>query len=160
MSFHTIITKAENDAIYEGYNVRYTEKSTPEVFKFQPSARFAADGSGTVVLEVIAKTPNENYAKVFTLNSNTNFEYKPIKGLAIEIKITDFEHNDKHVKFKFYIKGCYEFPFPLGKQCIEKTYNLKLPMPLALAKKEVHNISSGDLALLLITDQHNTCNCH
>ncbi|MEM6686383.1 MAG: hypothetical protein AAF617_11425 [Bacteroidota bacterium] len=160
MSFHTTITKVENGAVYDGYNIRYIEKSAPEVFKFQPSARFAADGSGTVVLEVIAKTPAENFAKVFTLNSNVAFDYDPIEGLKIEIKITNFQHNEKYIKFEFFIKGCCEFPFKIGEQCVEKTFSVELPKPLALAEQETHKMSSGDLALLLITEQYQNCNCN
>ncbi|MGH1383507.1 hypothetical protein [Kordia sp.] len=160
MSFHTTIIKAENGAVYEGYNVRYVEKNAPEKYKFQPSVRFTADGSGTVVLEVIAKTAKENYAKVFTLNSNTSFVFAPIKNITIEIKITDFKKTDKHIEFNFFIKGCGEVPL-LGKQCVERTFPVKLPMPLALAEEgQDYNMSSGDLALLLIAEQYQKCNCN
>ncbi|MEM6721427.1 MAG: hypothetical protein AAF611_19025 [Bacteroidota bacterium] len=160
MSFHTTITKAENGAVYDGYNIRYIEKSAPEVFKFQPSARFAADGSGTVVLEVIAKTPKENFAKVFTLNSNVAFGFEPIKGINIEIKITDFQHDEKHIKFNFFIKGCYEFPTTMGIQSVEKIFPVQLPKPITIAERGNHTISSGDLALLLIAAQYEKCNCY
>jgi len=152
------ITVVKNNEVYKGFDIQSIRKCTPEVLGFRVCAELTADGDGTVVLKLIAESPLGNFSKEFKFSSDINFEFNPISGVKINVAIRKFKVTEQLITFDLTIKGCIKPPF-IKEKCVEKTFPIELPMP-GLAVKGMNELSSGDLALLLLAAQDEACNCN
>jgi hypothetical protein len=153
----TIIAVKSNE-IYEGFDTSSVKKCTPRVLGFGVCAELTANGDGSVTIRLTAETPFGNYSKSFTFNANVDFVFKPISRVEIKVSIRNFKVTKQVISFDLTLVGCIDFPRPVGKKCVSKTFGVALPMPF-LAAKSADELSSGDLALLLIAANNEECNC-
>lgn len=152
------ITTVKSNAVYEGFDVQSVRRCTPSVAGFRVCAEVSANGDRSVTLRLTAETPFGNYSKSFTFNSDIDFVFNPIPRVSIEISIRNFKVTNNTLSFSLKLEGCIDFPWPIGKKCVGKTFSITLPMPI-LAAKNIDELSSGDLALLLLAAQDESCQC-
>jgi hypothetical protein len=153
------ITAVKSNEVYEGFDTSSIKKCTPSVLGFRVCAELIANGDGSVTMRLTAETPLGNFSKSFTFNANIDFVFKPISRVEIKVSIRNFKVTKQVISFNLTLAGCIDFPWPVGKKCVSKTFEVVLPMP-HLAAKNADELSSGDLALLLIAANNEECNCH
>jgi len=154
------VTTVKNNGVYEGFDTLSVKKCTPSAKGFRICADLSAEGDGKVKLKLIAETPFGNYtSKEFEFSSDIEFEYKPISRVSIKVSIKKFKVTEQTISFDLKLEGCIDLPWPVGKKCVEKTFPIQLPM-LGLIVKNIEELSSGDLALLLLAAQDEVCNCN
>ncbi|QHI35475.1 hypothetical protein IMCC3317_08210 [Kordia antarctica] len=152
------ITTVKSNEVYEGFDVQSVRKCTPSVLGFRVCAELTADGDGSVQIRITAETPFGNFSKTFSFNADVDFEFNPIPRVSIKISIRNFKVTDQTISFNLKLQGCIDLPF-VGKKCVEKSFDIKLPMP-GLAAKSMDELSSGDLALLMLAAQEENCQCN
>ncbi len=153
----TIIAVKSNE-VYEGFDVRSIRRCTPSVLGFRVCAELTANGDGSVTIRLTAETPFGNYSKSFKFNADVDFVFRPIPRVSIEVSIRDFRASGESISFSLSIKGCIKFPWPIGKRCVGRTFNIVLPVP-GTEKESEQDLSSGDMALLLLAANEEGCQC-
>lgn len=151
------ITTVKSNEVYEGFDLQSVRKCTPRVLGFRVCAEVSANGDGSVTITIIAETPFGNFSKSFKFNSDVDFEFNPIPRVSIKISIRDFKVTKQVISFTLKLEGCIDLPF-VGEKCVSKTFNISIPMP-GLAAKSMDELSSGDMAMLLLAAQDEACNC-
>jgi hypothetical protein len=158
MSTHyKMVTKVENNGVYQGFDLRAVKRCTPEIFGLKACAELIAEGDGQVIINLTAESPLGNFTKTFSFNADADFEFKPIPRITIKVSVANFKVTDAEISFKLTLKGCIDVPF-LGEKCDEISFDIELPMPLAFESNNVEELSSGDMALLLLANNH-SCTC-
>ncbi len=152
------ITAVKSNEVYEGFDLQSVRKCTPKVAGFRVCAELTANGDGSVQIRLTAETPFGNYSKTFSFSADADFEFKPISKVSIKVSIRNFKVTKQVISFNLKLEGCIDFPWPVGKKCVSKSFAISLPMPV-LAAKNTEELSSGDLALLLLAAQNDECNC-
>lgn len=153
------ITTVKSNEVYEGFDIQSVRKCTPRVAGFRVCAEVTANGDGSVTLRLIAETPLGSFSKTFKFNADVTFEFNPIPRVSIKVFIRNFKVTKQVISFDLKLEGCIDLPWPIGKKCVSKSFSISLPMP-GLAAKSMGELSSGDLALLLLASQNEDCNCH
>ncbi len=153
------ITTVKSNEVYEGFDVRSIRKCTPSVLGFRACAEITANGDGSVLLRLTAETPFGNFSKQFTFNADIDFEFKPTDRVSIKVSIRKFKVTKQIISFDLGLKGCIKFPFPIGEKCVSKTFSIELPIPGTDAKS-IEELSSGDMALLLLAANDKACQCN
>lgn len=152
------VTKVENNAVYQGFDLRAVKRCTPEIFGLKACAELIAEGDGEVIINLTAESPLGNFTKTFSFNADTDFEFSPTPRITIKVSVRDFKVTDAKISFKLSLEGCIDVPF-LGEKCNETSFNISLPMPLAFASNTIEDLSSGDMALLLLAGKNHACTC-
>lgn len=158
MSFQTTITKVENNAVYQGFDKRSIKRCTPSVVGFRACAELVANGDGNVTLILTAESPLGNFSKTFSFNSNVDFEFNPIPAISIHVSVQKFRTGSDTISFELGLAACITLPL-IGKKCIRVKFDIELPVLVASATN-YEELSSGDIALLLLAARENECHCH
>ncbi len=151
------ITTVKSNTVYEGFDIQSVRKCTPRVVGFRVCAEITANGDGSVVLRLIAETPFGNFSKSFSFNADIDFEFRPVPRVVIKVSIRNFKVEKQVISFDLKLQGCITLPI-IGEKCVSKTFAIRLPLP-GLAAKNMEELSSGDLAMLLLAAQNEACNC-
>lgn len=153
------ITVVKSNEVYEGFDIQSVRKCTPSAAGFKVCAELTANGNKSVTMRLIAETPFGNYSKSFTFSADATFTFKPVSGVSITVSIRNFKVTNNAISFSLKLEGCIKLPWPVGKKCVSRSFNIELPMP-GLTAKSSEEMSSGDLALLLLAAQDGDCNCN
>ncbi|MBC8757388.1 hypothetical protein H2O64_22150 [Kordia sp. YSTF-M3] len=151
------ITTVKSNEVYEGFDVRSIRKCTPSVFGFRVCAELTANGDGSVLIRLTAETPFGNFSKEFSFNTDIDFEFNPISRVSIKVSIRKFKVTKQIISFDLGLEGCIDLPI-IGEKCVSKTWTIELPIPGTDAKS-IEELSSGDMALLLLAANDKACQC-
>lgn len=151
------ITTVRSNGVYEGFDIESIRKCTPKVLGFRICAELTANGDGSVQIKVTAETPIRNFSKTFLFDADVDFTFNPIPNVSIKISIRNFKVTKQVISFTLKLEGCIELPI-IGKRCVERSFDVELPMP-GLAARSMDELPSGDLAMLLLAAQKEACNC-
>lgn len=151
------IIAVTNNGVYEGFDENPVKRCTPKILGFGACAELSASGTGTVTLRLTAETPVKNFTKTFSFNSDISFDFSPIKGVEITVSIKNFKVTNDTISFNLGLEGCFDIPV-FGKKCKNASFSIELPMPI-VAANNIDDLSSGDLALILLAAKEDACNC-
>ncbi|MDN3581717.1 hypothetical protein [Mucilaginibacter flavus] len=157
----TVLTEVKDGQVYTGFDTSTAAQYCTPSYLGCSACLGASVIDGYVALTISVNTPFGGVTKTFKITQGGTFTWQPYSKFKVVVSINNFSEQGGTFSFDAGIQVCIDVPF-LGWKCVGYSHHFSIPTLHALAAtNELSDVDfSGQLALLLLLEQNNKCNCH